>query len=89
MHGQLKVTMLSVAFAQFSEKPLKRTTHNDSVQTCISVASIDFLRKAFPLSFIHINCTSISTTYQFRNKLNNFLKITGILNNVFRPQKNP
>jgi len=23
------------------------------------------------------------------NKLNNFLKITGILNNVFRPQKTP
>jgi len=23
------------------------------------------------------------------NKLNNFLKITGILNNVFRPQKKP
>ena len=23
------------------------------------------------------------------NELNNFLKITGILNNVFRPQKNP
>ena len=23
------------------------------------------------------------------NKLNNFLKITDILNNVFRPQKNP
>jgi len=23
------------------------------------------------------------------NKINNFLKITGILNNVFRPQKNP
>jgi len=23
------------------------------------------------------------------NKLSNFLKITGILNNVFRPQKNP
>jgi hypothetical protein len=23
------------------------------------------------------------------NKLNNYLKITGILNNVFRPQKNP
>ena len=23
------------------------------------------------------------------NKLNNFWKITGILNNVFRPQKNP
>ena len=23
------------------------------------------------------------------DKLNNFLKITGILNNMFRPQKNP
>jgi hypothetical protein len=23
------------------------------------------------------------------NKLNSYLKITGILNNVFRPQKNP
>ena len=23
------------------------------------------------------------------NKLNNFLKITGVLNNVFRPQKKP
>jgi len=23
------------------------------------------------------------------NKLNTFLKITGVLNNVFRPQKNP
>ena len=26
--------------------------------------------------------------FDFDNKLNNFLKITGILNNVFRPQKN-
>ena len=25
----------------------------------------------------------------FDNKLNNFLKITGILNNAFRPQKSP
>jgi hypothetical protein len=23
------------------------------------------------------------------NKLNNYLKITGVLNNVFRPHKNP
>jgi len=26
--------------------------------------------------------------FDIYNKLNNFLKITGILNNVFRPQKN-
>ena len=41
--------------------------HHDSVQTStsISVASFYFLRKAFPLPFIRIDCTSISTTYQF------------------------
>jgi hypothetical protein len=33
------------------------------------------------------NMISYETELDFDNKLNNYLKITGILNNVFRPQK--
>jgi len=39
------------------------------------------------------NCLGYVIPYEgeldIDNKLNNFLKITSILNNVFRPQKNP
>ena len=33
------------------------------------------------------NMTSYEKEMDIDNKLNNYLKITGILNNVFRPQK--
>jgi hypothetical protein len=32
---------------------------------------------------------SYETELDIDNKLNNYLSATGILNNVFRPQKNP
>jgi len=35
------------------------------------------------------NMISYEGELDIENKLNNFLKITGILNNVFRPRKNP
>ena len=35
------------------------------------------------------NVISYEGQLDIDNELNNFLKITGILNNVFRPQKNP
>jgi len=35
------------------------------------------------------NVISYEEELDIDNKLNNFLKITGILNNVFRPQKKP
>ena len=35
------------------------------------------------------NVISYEGELDIENKLNNFLKITGILNNVFRPQKKP
>ena len=35
------------------------------------------------------NMISYEGKLDIDNKLNNFLKITGILNNVFRSQKNP
>jgi len=35
------------------------------------------------------NMISYERELNIDNKLNNYLKITGILNNVFRPQKNP
>ena len=35
------------------------------------------------------NVISYEGEFDIDNKLNNFLKITGILNHVFRPTKNP
>jgi hypothetical protein len=35
------------------------------------------------------NMISYERELDIDNKLNNYLKITGILNNVFRPQKTP
>ena len=35
------------------------------------------------------NMISYVGEFDIDNKLDNFLKITGILNNVFRPQRNP
>ena len=35
------------------------------------------------------NVISYEGELDIHNRLNNFLKITGILNNVFRPLKNP
>ena len=35
------------------------------------------------------NMISYEGELDIDNKLNNFLQITGILNNVFRPQKDP
>jgi hypothetical protein len=41
-------------------------------------------------SFIYLgNMLSHEKEWDIDNKLHNYLKITGILNNVFRPQKNP
>jgi hypothetical protein len=40
-------------------------------------------------SFNYLGNISYETELEINNKLNNYLKITGILNNVFRPQKTP
>jgi hypothetical protein len=39
--------------------------------------------------FNYLGNISYEREMDIDNKLNNYLKITGILNNVFRPQKNP
>jgi len=40
-------------------------------------------------SFKYLENISYEKELHIDNKLHNYFKITGILNNVFRPQKNP
>ena len=59
----------------------------DPVRTKI-VINNKIIEKVNLLNYLG-NVISYEGELDIDNKLNNFLKITGILNNVFRPQKKP
>ena len=64
---------------QYYNKQTYRTVQEDAVNGTEQVNSFKFLG----------NMISYEKELDIDNKLHNYLKITGILNNVFRPPKTP
>jgi len=58
----------------------------DPVRTKIVIDN-KFLEQVNSFNYLE-NMTSYKKELDINNKLHNYLKITGIINNVFRPQKN-